>query len=245
MTRPGRFGTAVLSTFLLQSPTRRQTNSNSYFCISVYKFLKLLKFAPTTSLPSISNVCQNAERNLCTPSPFISITKTISIWTPFYALLFGLSDFKAVSAQENRDKFVRDAFIRSISRNFIRLRLLEGHTLSRDSVFKQAKALEQAHKQSESYCHQPGTEIVASATTAEVPLPSSPVCSPDETVAALPYLSTSSTGNCYNCGNKCQMDDDRSLCPARGVACKKCSVYTISLGSPLESPMALPLFRGS
>ena len=61
-------------------------------------------------------------------------------------------DFKAVSAAENRDQYVRDAFINGINSSHIRQRLLENiGELSLDQAYTQARALEQAQSQSASY----------------------------------------------------------------------------------------------
>jgi len=59
---------------------------------------------------------------------------------------------QAVSAEENKQQYIRDAFINGISSPHIRQRLLENvGELSLDDAFTQAKALEQAQTQSASY----------------------------------------------------------------------------------------------
>ena len=60
-------------------------------------------------------------------------------------------NFEAVSAEENRQQSVRDAFIHGMSSSSIRQRLLENNTLSLDEAVKQARALEQAQSQAASY----------------------------------------------------------------------------------------------
>ena len=61
-------------------------------------------------------------------------------------------DFKAVTAEENKNQYIRDAFINGISSSNIRQRLLENiGELSLDQAFAQARALEQAQSQSASY----------------------------------------------------------------------------------------------
>ena len=60
-------------------------------------------------------------------------------------------NFKAVSAEKNRQDAIRDAFITGIQSNVIRQRLLENKTLELDSMFDQARSLETAQKNVESY----------------------------------------------------------------------------------------------
>ena len=61
-------------------------------------------------------------------------------------------NFQAVTAEQNRSEYVRDAFIKGISSSNIRQRLLENMgDLSLDQAYTQARALEQAQTQSASY----------------------------------------------------------------------------------------------
>ena len=72
----------------------------------------------------------------------------------YYQALNRLSkecSFKAVSAEVNREEYVRDAFINGLSSREIRVRLLENSTLSLDDTFKQARSLELAQRHSADY----------------------------------------------------------------------------------------------
>ena len=60
-------------------------------------------------------------------------------------------NFQAVTAEESRKQYVRDAFINGISSSHIRQRLLENNTLTLDAAFQQARSLEQAQTQAASY----------------------------------------------------------------------------------------------
>ena len=61
-------------------------------------------------------------------------------------------NFLAVTAEQNRNEYVRDAFINGISSSNVRQRLLENMgDLSLDQAHTQARALEQAQTQSASY----------------------------------------------------------------------------------------------
>ena len=59
--------------------------------------------------------------------------------------------FKAVTAEEHRQGYVRDAFISGIRSREIRQKLLENASLTMDEIFKQARTLQTAQKNAESY----------------------------------------------------------------------------------------------
>ena len=61
-------------------------------------------------------------------------------------------NFQAVTAEQNKNQYVRDAFINGLSSSHIRQRLLENvGDLSLEDAFHQARALEQAQSQSNAY----------------------------------------------------------------------------------------------
>jgi len=60
-------------------------------------------------------------------------------------------NFRQVTAAEYRDEAIRDAFISVLVSSNIRQRLLENKTLDLQAAFDQAKALDIAQKNSESY----------------------------------------------------------------------------------------------
>ena len=75
-------------------------------------------------------------------------------------------NFKAVSAAENRSSFIRDSFIRGLRSPIIRARLLENATLTLDKAVEQARTLEQAQQNAESY---PAPTPVPAATCVHPP----------------------------------------------------------------------------
>ena len=151
--------------------------------------------------------------------------------------------FKAVTAEKNRDDFVRDSFIRGVKNGFIRTRLLENSTLDLQTAFKQARALEQAQKQSEAYRYPTGSSTSAAAVQIADENSSEmskfdrekvsdggatgtnayPTVAHDVS-ASLPRYSTAKFQGqkCFNCGNARHEKDNRALCPAQGVTCRKC-----------------------
>ncbi|XP_068222852.1 uncharacterized protein [Palaemon carinicauda] len=123
--------------------------------------------------------------------------------------------FKAVSAEQACDNYVRDAFINGLSSGAIRQRLLENITLNLQTAYEQACTLEMAQKHSASY-------TTVEPVTAAVPQPQSQsgdsVCleSSDETA----HLATTTGANqCFFCGLK---RHPRFKCPAREALCLKC-----------------------
>lgn len=60
-------------------------------------------------------------------------------------------NFKSVSAEENENDSIRGAFIAGMSSSHIRQRLLENATLTLDEAYVQARAIETAQVQSESF----------------------------------------------------------------------------------------------
>ena len=57
-------------------------------------------------------------------------------------------NFVAVTAEQNKNQYVRDAFINGLTSPAIRQRLLESSTLTLDEAYSQARVLEQAQQQS-------------------------------------------------------------------------------------------------
>lgn len=129
-------------------------------------------------------------------------------------------NFQQVTAEENRQQYVRDAFINGISSAHIRQRLLENiGELSLDDAFAQARALEQAQNQSATY---------ENSTIAALPISEEP------SLAAINRNRNSSSDSpdnhnkqnqskskelCFFCGN---LRHARSNCPARESECRNC-----------------------
>ncbi|MFX1564349.1 MAG: reverse transcriptase domain-containing protein, partial [Promethearchaeota archaeon] len=88
-------------------------------------------------------------------------------------------------------------------------------TLDLDTAVNQARALEQAAKQSEVY----RVPFLSTAEKTDAALARAPP-SVDTTLAS--SRTSSKPGNCYNCGYPRHHNDNRSLCPALKSKCKKC-----------------------
>ncbi|KMQ83171.1 hypothetical protein RF55_20731 [Lasius niger] len=115
--------------------------------------------------------------------------------------------FKDVTAEQNKNEYIRDAFISGLLCSRIRQRLLKNITLTMDAAFDQARALEMAEQHSASYSG-PLT------TTAAAEIEPDPV-TPEATVAGI-----SKTERCYFCG---ESRHSRMSCPARNAICTLCN----------------------
>ena len=115
-------------------------------------------------------------------------------------------NFQSVTTSKYREESIRDAFITGLRSPSIRERLLENNTLDLKTMFDQARSLELAMRNSESYSSPP------SSVNAAVP----PAATEDQeqidpgTLAAV----GSDTSTCFFCGNS---NHPRSRCPARDV----------------------------
>lgn len=142
-------------------------------------------------------------------------------------------NFENLTAAEHRDVFIRDSFITGLSSPYIRQRLLENRNLTLTVAYEQARSLETAQRQSESYSQ--------SGLAAAVPraVSRSDGCLEDKEkyVDELPHDSSSqerdavhlaatktpfikSTESCFFCGGG---RHPRAKCPAKDAACKKCN----------------------
>lgn len=127
-------------------------------------------------------------------------------------------EFRAVTAEENKNQYVRDAFIKGISSPTIRQRLLENiGELTLEQAYTQARALEQAQSQSASFDNHHGVAAVPddgqelNATGSKT-----------KNFGAKNRFSkkpANKTRKCNYCGNPYH---DRSVCPARDDECLGC-----------------------
>ena len=137
--------------------------------------------------------------------------------------------FQAVTASENHDLHVRNAFIAGLKAPYIRQRLLENKALTLDTAVSTARSLEDAQKNSDTYGASNQT------CSAVEPSPTSnrgrPPDNPEPLVAASrpytrqpqqnprPLNPPGNNSSCYYCGYDLH---PRSKCPARDATCDKC-----------------------
>ena len=123
--------------------------------------------------------------------------------------------FKAVTAVEYRDEYIRDSFIRGLYSPEIRQRLLE-QCKDRKETFSTARTLELALKNS----HQMQEKTYSCFSAEE-----QSVADPNDgshCAATTPSTTTEQNkplNNCYFCGNRYH---PRNLCPARDLTCHVC-----------------------
>ena len=135
-------------------------------------------------------------------------------------------NFKSVTAVESRDEYIRDAFITGLQSSTIRQRLLENKTLSLNTMFDQARALDSAVQNSQSYgMDTPTYNAAGISSTPDPTLPDCSMCpkndchkhafSPEQLAATSPI----NASKCFFCGNKRHF---RSRCPAKEATCSNC-----------------------
>ncbi|CAM1308932.1 Uncharacterised protein r2_g1910 [Pycnogonum litorale] len=134
--------------------------------------------------------------------------------------LAGDCNFKAVTAVQNRSDSIRDAFIRGLSSNVIRTRLLENKTLTLDKAVDQARSLEHAQLTSESYLHAQSTHTSATVNTSNN---NSLRDTQHDESSHKNHLHATKKNNefkCFFCGGTRR--HPRSSCPAREAMCRNC-----------------------
>ena len=142
-------------------------------------------------------------------------------------------NFKAMTAEEARDSYVRDAFINGINSSMIRQRLLENKSLDLKTAFEQARTLEMAQTQSQSYV----TSENVTASISDPPAEENSTNSISENLnAAIPNRE-----KCQYCGyNK----HSRWKCPASNAHCHKCGTKghfsKVCISSKRATSAALP-----
>ena len=114
-------------------------------------------------------------------------------------------NFEAVDATQHKEQYIRDTFIVGIQSNVIRQRLPEDNKVELTEVYDQARTLELAHKNVESYNNtDPFVNVVISSDNAQ----------PNKW-----NTSGQQDQKCWNCGNGAY---SRSKCPAKEVMCFTC-----------------------
>ena len=130
-------------------------------------------------------------------------------------------NFKAVSAEDNRDDLIRDSFINGLISSEIRKRLLENDTLPLEDAVAKARAIEAGSRHAQYYIsHAPPHASTAATTHPTHSRLSTSSDYPDETVMALNRQKTGrKQESCWFCGKS---RHPRSECPAREALCQSC-----------------------
>lgn len=136
------------------------------------------------------------------------VSESIDQYIQALRLLSKDCNFKSVTAEQNKNDFIRESFISGLIQPTIRQRLLESNTLELDDAVSISRALEQSQKQSDVYI---SSQNLINATYSNEPTDNTPEQS---TTAA-----TIRSQTCYFCGNS---RHSRSLCPARDKICTYC-----------------------
>ena len=121
-------------------------------------------------------------------------------------------NFQSVAASNYREESIRDAFISGLRSPSIRQRLLENNTLDLKTMFDQARSLELAMVNSESYSSPP------LSVNAAVPPAATEHREQTDPGTLSPGVG-SDASSCFFCGNS---NHPRSKCPARDAVCSNC-----------------------
>lgn len=137
----------------------------------------------------------------------------------FIQALHGLGkpcNFKAVDAVTHSNEYIRDAFINGLLSTQIRQRLLENQTLDLSTAITQARSLESAQRNNETYSV-PNSDTCGFTTISKHSLYSDLNSDSLDNVASMSRKSYS----CFFCGGN--QKHPRTSCPARESTCNKCS----------------------
>ena len=125
-------------------------------------------------------------------------------------------NFKDVTASQNRDDAIRDAFITGIQDSSVRQRLLEHESLNLQKAYDTARSLELAQKQSQTYTLQTPSLPCGAAAPQDTEISDSHPT--DNNTNAHSSLNAASS-KCFFCGFG---RHHRSKCPARDAICRNC-----------------------
>ena len=129
-------------------------------------------------------------------------------------------NFDAVTAEENKNQYVRDAFINGISSPSIRQRLLENiGELTLQQACTQARALEQAQNQNAANDNNSIAAVSDAMSEHSLGATGHKKQNPKDNFGAKTNSSSSTKETCYFCGNP---RHERSNCPARTDECLGC-----------------------
>ena len=126
-------------------------------------------------------------------------------------------NFTSVSAEKHKEEAIRDSFISGLLSHQIRQRLLENKTLGLDEAFSQARTLELAIKNSDSYQVSHEDKVDSRSSLNAITRPSHDTEQPRDLLNAAAIRRSKQT--CYFCGYS---RHPRKDCPAREATCHKC-----------------------
>ena len=140
-----------------------------------------------------------------------SATETVDEFLQALKTLSVDCNFQAVTADQHRQQYIRDAFVRGLRSDWIRQRLLESRDLDLDAAFDRARALEAASEHSKSYNSAETENTSFNAAVVKK--------SQGATNSFKGFSKTPNELKCYFCGND---KHSRSVCPAREATCFFC-----------------------
>ena len=135
-------------------------------------------------------------------------------------------NFKAVDAADHCNGFIRDAFISGIKSKDIRQRLLENTSLTLEKAIEQARTLETAHKNAESFQNYSFTSAATEPNNHYHPETDNQQENSNylenndrQSIAAVNSNAYGTNNKCFFCGKQ---RHPRDTCPARNSNCGYC-----------------------
>ncbi|XP_065658048.1 uncharacterized protein LOC136082565 [Hydra vulgaris] len=181
------------------------------------KFRSIINFVSSNVYDYIEE-CDSYERIIKTLEK-LYIKAPNEVFARHQLLIRHQTSAKTVTRELYREKQIRDLFISEITSNYIRQRLLENSTLNLQSAFNQARSLDIAQRNSESYIQKPLSLSTSPNIGAIIKLP-------EESSAALNAMPVHPQTNCIYCGNQphnqLNQTSARKNCLAQNVTCFKC-----------------------
>ena len=126
-------------------------------------------------------------------------------------------NFQAVTAEQHRQGYVCDDFISGIQSKDIRQKLLENVSLTMEQIFDQARTLQMAHKNAESYSTNSFSLCATNCQHSIISEESNANQDSHNPTAAAMYSHPDQS--CFFCGHPWH---PRNLCPAKNSKCKLC-----------------------
>ena len=134
------------------------------------------------------------------------MNESIDTYLQILKHLSKVCNFTAVTVEQHRQSYIRDAFINGLYSKEIWQRLLENMTLTLDQAFEQARSFEMAYENSETY-----NQLYPSSAVAEKPI------SDEHNQQQLNAINNKD--KCFFCGlNK----HPHNSCPAKDSTCNNC-----------------------
>lgn len=189
-----------LSTFPTDVPVNKLALLTNFIAPSVYEFIHDVRDY-NEAIKQLENIYEKPKSEIF--ARYLLSTRKQDVGENLDQYLHALRhlakdcNFVDIKADIHRDNSIRDTFLTGLSSSYSRQRLLENKTLTLQTAYDQAKALESAQKQAESYIQ--GNSVVAHTKSTENTSMSDSKCEQSSNLAAFNDNHTNNNINqkCY------------------------------------------------